>query len=147
MEHEERLPPLGLSARYVIRQETSARAQRNGRNAPKADLWAKEAGGITVDGALDSVASGERTGRQCVSAFWGAGPRGCTSLTVGRSATQKRTSIFSSRTPLTRRGALALSSQTGHGIFSVPTILRLPSFFLRKWRLGKTLRCITPVRR
>ena len=32
--HEERLPPLGLSACYVIRQETSAGAQRNGRNAP-----------------------------------------------------------------------------------------------------------------
>src|SRR6516165_7175709 len=32
--HEERLPPLGLSARYVIRQETSAEAQRNGRHAP-----------------------------------------------------------------------------------------------------------------
>jgi hypothetical protein len=34
MGHEERLPPLELSARYVIRQETSAGAQRNGRNAP-----------------------------------------------------------------------------------------------------------------
>ena len=36
---EEPLPPLGLSARYVIRQETSAGAQRNGRNAPKAAIW------------------------------------------------------------------------------------------------------------
>jgi len=36
--HEEQLPPLGLSARYLIRQETSAGAQRNGRCAPITDL-------------------------------------------------------------------------------------------------------------
>jgi len=34
----ERLPPPGLSARYVIRQETSAGAHGKGRNAPKAAL-------------------------------------------------------------------------------------------------------------
>ena len=36
--HEERLPPLTLSARYVIRQETSAGAHGKGSNAPFPDL-------------------------------------------------------------------------------------------------------------
>ena len=38
MGHEERLLPPGLSARYVIRQETFAGTQGNGRVAPIPDL-------------------------------------------------------------------------------------------------------------
>ena len=53
----ERLPPPGLSARYVIRQETSAGAHGKGRNAP-----------IAADDPNDSCQSMSTVSRGSVSA-------------------------------------------------------------------------------